>query len=94
MKSKRKKLNKITDNLKSTDNLDLSFDKKRLSNVINRRSSQIPDNIESLFHATDIDCLLREDIAVEGLTSKQALKNAKQKKGNFFISPRTFEKDA
>lgn len=93
MKNKKKKFNTPIKIASSSEKIDLSYDKKRLVKEMKKVSKKIPANIEPLFHATDIKCLLREDISTKGLTSKQALKNAKRKKGKYFISPRTFGND-
>ncbi|MBP7110614.1 MAG: Asp-tRNA(Asn)/Glu-tRNA(Gln) amidotransferase subunit GatC [Firmicutes bacterium] len=46
---------------------------------------------EPLTHAQEMVNVMREDVPVEGLTQEQALMNAPQRKGEFFLVPRIMD---
>ncbi len=46
---------------------------------------------EPLTHAQEMVNVMREDVAVQGLTHEQALMNAPQRKGEFFLVPRIMD---
>ena len=49
--------------------------------------------IEPLMHITDAVNILREDVAEKTITKQEALLNAPQTDGNFFIVPKVIKKN-
>ena len=55
--------------------------------------SEVPtDNVEPLIFMSDEVNVLREDIATETITQKEALKNAPKKDSDYFRIPKVLDK--
>jgi aspartyl-tRNA(Asn)/glutamyl-tRNA(Gln) amidotransferase subunit C len=52
------------------------------------------DNVEPLAHPLDLANVLRDDVAVDGMTTDEALANAPQRDGEFFAVPKVLGHDS
>ncbi len=69
--------------------------KKDMENIISFMAvlSELPtDNVEPLIFMSDRVNVLREDIPVETITQKEALKNAPKKDSDYFRIPKVLDK--
>jgi aspartyl-tRNA(Asn)/glutamyl-tRNA(Gln) amidotransferase subunit C len=69
--------------------------KEDMNNIISFMDalSEVPtDNVEPLIFMSDEVNVLREDIATETITQKEALKNAPKKDSDYFRIPKVLDK--
>lgn len=68
-----------------TDQLD------RILQYMDKLNTLNTEGIEPTNHAIPLDCLLREDFVKESFKIESSLKNAPERKGNFFKVPPIIE---
>ena len=68
-------------------------DMNRMLSFVDKLSELNTENIEPLIYMTDEVNVLREDIAVDSLTQKEALKNAPRKDSDYFKVPKVISND-
>jgi aspartyl-tRNA(Asn)/glutamyl-tRNA(Gln) amidotransferase subunit C len=66
-------------------------DMNRMLNFIDKLNELNTDNVEPLIYMTNEQNVLREDVAVDSLSQKEALKNAPQKDTDYFKVPKVID---
>ncbi|MCR5744118.1 MAG: Asp-tRNA(Asn)/Glu-tRNA(Gln) amidotransferase subunit GatC [Lachnospiraceae bacterium] len=57
---------------------------------IDKLSELNTDGVEPMSHVFSVQNVFREDVVVNGDNSEQVLKNAPERKDNYYVAPRTF----
>jgi aspartyl-tRNA(Asn)/glutamyl-tRNA(Gln) amidotransferase subunit C len=71
----------------------LKQDLEKMIGFVEKLKEVDTTGIEPLMHITDAVNILREDIAEKTITKQEALLNAPQTDGNFFIVPKVIKKN-
>lgn len=72
---------------------ELKQDLENMIGFVEKLKEVDTSNVEPLLHITDAFNVLREDEVHQSITKQQALLNAPQTDGNFFIVPKVIKKD-
>jgi len=69
----------------------LSHQLKEILDFIDQLKNEDVSNIKPTSHILPISNILRQDLPRPSLAARQALENAPQKEGNFFVVPKVIE---
>ena len=72
---------------------EIANDLNRMLTFIDKLNELDTEGVEPLIYMTDEVNVLREDIAVDSLTQKEALKNAPRKDSDYFKVPKVISND-
>ncbi len=72
---------------------ELKQDLEKMIGFVEKLKEVDTTGVEPLMHITDAVNVLREDVAEKTITKKEALLNAPQTDGNFFIVPKVIKKN-
>ena len=72
---------------------ELKQDLEKMIGFVEKLKEVDTTGIEPLMHITDAVNILREDVAEKTITKQEALLNAPQTDGNFFIVPKVIKKN-
>lgn len=72
---------------------ELKNDLEKMIGFVEKLKEVNTTGIEPLIHITDAENILRDDEVKQTITKQEALLNAPQTDGNFFIVPKVIKKD-
>ena len=72
---------------------ELKQDLEKMIGFVEKLKEVDTTGVEPLMHITDAVNILREDVAEKTITKQEALLNAPQTNGNFFIVPKVIKKN-